>query len=159
MSAVDIANDRVDAARRRVEALEAQAAATYGAADAATPGGLHGDPATLSGVRRSGGHRSDGRRFAAYDRHAAVSRELAQARGSLAIAEAWAARCVADEAAPCDLDAIGKGDYVRTRNGWYRVVRVSAKSVTVETGYSWTERIARSKVVETRAAAPEGTQA
>lgn len=40
---------------------------------------------------------------------------------------------------------------VRTKLGWRKVVQVSAKSVTVETGYSWTDRIARSKVLEVRA--------
>lgn len=37
---------------------------------------------------------------------------------------------------------------VRDRFGWHRVVRVSAKSVTVETPYSWTERIPLAKVLE-----------
>jgi hypothetical protein len=39
---------------------------------------------------------------------------------------------------------------VRTKLGWHRVVNVSAKSVTVETGYSWNDRISRSKVIEVR---------
>lgn len=39
---------------------------------------------------------------------------------------------------------------VRTVVGWHKVVRVNAKSVTVETGYSWTDRIERSKVLEVR---------
>ena len=39
---------------------------------------------------------------------------------------------------------------VRTKLGWYRVVKVSAKSVTVETGYSWNDRISRSKIIEVR---------
>lgn len=37
---------------------------------------------------------------------------------------------------------------VRDEFGWHRVVRVSAKSVTVETPYSWTERIPLTKVLE-----------
>lgn len=39
---------------------------------------------------------------------------------------------------------------VRDSFGWHKVVRVSAKSVTVETGYSWTDRIALGKVLEVR---------
>jgi len=39
---------------------------------------------------------------------------------------------------------------VRTKLGWYRVVKVNAKSVTVETGHSWTDRIGRGKILETR---------
>lgn len=40
---------------------------------------------------------------------------------------------------------------VRDAFGWHKVVRANAKSVTVETGYSWTDRIARAKVLEVRA--------
>jgi len=39
---------------------------------------------------------------------------------------------------------------VRTKLGWYRVVKVNAKSVLVETGHSWTDRITRSKIIEVR---------
>lgn len=42
--------------------------------------------------------------------------------------------------------------YVRDEYGWHRVVRVSAKSVTVETGYSWTERIPLDRIHEARTA-------
>lgn len=41
---------------------------------------------------------------------------------------------------------------VRDQHGWHRVVRVSAKSVTVETGYSWTDRIPLEKLLEARGA-------
>ena len=37
---------------------------------------------------------------------------------------------------------------VRDRFGWHKVVRVSAKSVTVETPYSWTDRIAIDKILQ-----------
>lgn len=37
---------------------------------------------------------------------------------------------------------------VRDQYGWHKVVRVSAKSVTVATGYSWTERIPLAKILE-----------
>lgn len=39
---------------------------------------------------------------------------------------------------------------VRDEFGWHKVVRVSAKSVTVETAYSWTDRIALGKILEVR---------
>lgn len=41
---------------------------------------------------------------------------------------------------------------VRDEFGWHKVVRVSAKSVTVATAYSWTERIPVDKVLEFRVA-------
>jgi hypothetical protein len=39
---------------------------------------------------------------------------------------------------------------VRDKNGWHAVVRVNGKSVTVETPWSWTERIAVESVLEYR---------
>lgn len=38
-------------------------------------------------------------------------------------------------------DTIKKGDYVRIRYGWTEVARVNAKSVSVRTQYSWTDRV------------------
>lgn len=40
---------------------------------------------------------------------------------------------------------------VRTKLGWRKVVRVSAKSVAVESGHSWTDRILRAQILEVRA--------
>lgn len=137
--------DQLERAERAYKAARA-------ASDAATPGGLHGDPATVSGVRRKPNRRGDARRFAAYDREAAAARALADAQRAARAKAAAAERAAADAAAPCDIDSLTKGDMVRTRHGWRTVVRVSAKSVTVETEWSWTERIDRGKVIETRAA-------
>jgi len=39
---------------------------------------------------------------------------------------------------------------VRDGLGWHKVVRVNAKSVTVETGYYWTARIQRAKILEVK---------
>ncbi len=39
---------------------------------------------------------------------------------------------------------------VRDELGWHVVVRVNAKSVTVKTAYSWTDRIARAKILEVK---------
>ena len=74
-----------------------------------------------------------------------------QAR-DLAALEATAARDVAEATLKSELtvDAIRTARYVRDRFGWHRVVRVNAKSVTVETVYSWTDRIALTDVLEAR---------
>lgn len=40
--------------------------------------------------------------------------------------------------------------HVRTDTGWHKVVKVNAKSVSVETGYSWTDRHAHDKILEVR---------
>jgi len=39
---------------------------------------------------------------------------------------------------------------VRSHTGWHKVVRVNAKSVSVESGYSWVDRIAIDKILEVR---------
>ena len=43
--------------------------------------------------------------------------------------------------------------HVRFPHGWYRVVRINAKSVTVATPYSWTDRYPIEKVREFRTVA------
>jgi hypothetical protein len=39
---------------------------------------------------------------------------------------------------------------VRTVTGWHKVVKVNAKSVSVETLYSWTDRIEVGRIIEVR---------
>lgn len=137
--------------------MSADLLATYEAArarsEAVTPGGLHGDPATLSGVQRGNSDRAMARRFAAYDREAAAARALSAAEQEAERKAAAAARAAVDAEAHRDLASLTRGDHVRTRHGWSKVVKVSAKSVSVETGYSWTDRVPHSKIIETRSAA------
>lgn len=122
--------------------------------NAATPGGLHDyDPAILSGIRRKPNPKADARRWAAYDREAELTVAHARAveqRDRLAKAITRAER---DATAPRDLDTLKPGDAVRDSTGWHRVVRVNAKTVTVETGYSWTDRIPTDRIIETRSIA------
>lgn len=47
-------------------------------------------------------------------------------------------------------DDIAGAKYIRTHAGWYKVVRVNAKSVSVESGYSWVDRIELDKILESR---------
>lgn len=42
---------------------------------------------------------------------------------------------------PAERDAISVGDAVKVRGQWRRVVRVNKTTVSVETGYSWTDRV------------------
>lgn len=49
---------------------------------------------------------------------------------------------------PFTADELKAATHIRTESGWHKVVRVSAKSVTVETGYSWTDRYALGKVLQ-----------
>jgi hypothetical protein len=39
---------------------------------------------------------------------------------------------------------------IRTDIGWHKVARVNTKTISVETGYSWTDKIAIEKVLEVR---------
>lgn len=145
---------RLDSEREKLSRFEAKVLAGRRSSEAATPGGLTGyDSAVLSGVRRRPNHRADRRRVAAYDREAAASMEVVRQERVVEGLERQLERAKRDEAAPCDLAAIKPGWLVRDRYGWHRVVRASKKSVTVETAYSWTERIDRGKIVETRAPA------
>jgi len=145
--------DRLVRARERVTQLESQVGAAEARSVAVTPGGLTGyDPAILSGIRRKPDHKGNRHRFAAYDREAALWRDLEQARRDLATLERRAEVEAAEATLHSELtvDAIRAARLVRDRHGWHKVVRVSAKSVTVETGYSWTDRIALTDVLEAR---------
>lgn len=96
-------------------------------------------------------------------RHGAnLDRTIDRAMADLARAErehdarlrAMKAAHVADEAARTkvtqeELDSQG-ATWVRDRFGWHEVVRTSAKSVTVRTPYSWSDRIPMSKVLDYR---------
>lgn len=48
-------------------------------------------------------------------------------------------------------DTIKVGDWVEVSGRWCRVVRVNQKSVSVETGYSWTSRVEFHKITNHRA--------
>jgi hypothetical protein len=93
--------------------------------------------------------------------NAEIQRVIDQARVELAAQEA-AEREASRESKQAAYDAkyglieftsdeLKAATHIRTDTGWHKVVRVSAKSVTVETGYSWTDRYALGKVLEVRA--------
>lgn len=52
---------------------------------------------------------------------------------------------------PFTADQLKAAKAIRTSSGWHRVVKVNSKSVTVETGYSWTDRYTIEKVLEVKA--------
>lgn len=47
-------------------------------------------------------------------------------------------------------DQIKRGDLIKAHGDWRRVVRVNAKTVSVETGYSWTDRVTYSDITHHR---------
>ncbi|MFJ6419330.1 DUF3560 domain-containing protein [Paeniglutamicibacter sp. NPDC091659] len=52
-----------------------------------------------------------------------------------------AEQIAAGEATNYSRETISKGDYVRYRFGWVEVVRANAKTVSVKTEYTWTDKI------------------
>lgn len=42
---------------------------------------------------------------------------------------------------PVDRASLSVGDLVKVRGQWRRIVRVNRTTVSVETGYSWTDRV------------------
>lgn len=69
-----------------------------------------------------------------------VAPRLAELHDELAYWEGVRAEQIAAGAAPgYTREQINRGDAVKIRGNWRRVVRVNAKSVSVETGYSWTD--------------------
>lgn len=91
-------------------------------------------------------------------RHGAreIQRTIDEAKAALA-ADAAAERAAAKAAyaesvkpIPYTPAQLAAATHVRTSTGWHKVVRVSAKSVTVETGYSWTDRHPLTRIIEVR---------
>lgn len=94
--------------------------------------------------------RGGGSLDAQIDRHLAEQRREARVEQKRQHAERVAAR-EAEAARPkLTADDVRGARFVRDQYGWHRVVRVSAKSVTVEMPYSWTGRIPLVKVLEVR---------
>jgi len=119
-------------------------------ADLHARGYLGDDMAVVSGIRRKPNPRADAKRWGSYDKAAAAAQALTYAERLVARLTVMIGRARADESAVCDLASLREGDLVRTDLGWHRVVRVNAKSVTVETGYSWTDRYPLDRIIETR---------
>jgi len=93
------------------------------------------------------------RHGAASVREAVAVRDAAIAAEHEAIREAVAlARTAEADRVRLTAADIAGAKLVRTSRGWHRVVRVSAKSVTVETPYSWTDRLPFDDILDVRAA-------
>lgn len=148
----DQIRSELERGREKLEDLRKQHHARRQASERATPGGLTGyDPAILSGLSRRPNPRATDHRFDAYDREAAASRRVTEQEKVVAGLERRLGKAISDAKAPCELDKVTKGWLVRDRWGWHRVVRVNRKSVSVETPYTWTDRIALDRIIETRA--------
>lgn len=87
----------------------------------------------------------------------AAKRELA-AEAAEQRAAAKAAAAQRRQPADYSLEDLKAATHVRTELGWHRVVRVSAKSVTVRTAHSWNDRYALSKILDVRTIEERETQ-
>lgn len=109
------------------------------------------DSATGSGIRRKPNPKADAARFGRFDREAAVFAEFEATQKRVAVLESRLAAAVKDrDRVRLTRDDIVGARAIREASGWRAVVRVNKTTVSVATGYSWTDRIPFDKVIEVR---------
>lgn len=151
---VQVLTERLAKAQEKLAYLESRQARLDGRATAATPGQLADgtwDSAVLSGISRKPNPKKTAARFRTYDLAASGQKDVDDARWlvtslerQLAAAEAEATRVQLTR------DDIKGATHVRTERGWHRIARLNPTTVSVETGYSWTDRHPYSKILEAR---------
>jgi hypothetical protein len=114
--------------------------------------GAHEMGGGIPGFGGSGSQRAANQVRSAWSRADKAAREADER------AEYWAhklsrykARLVERDRIRLTRDDIKGASWIRTDHGWRKVVRVNAKTVSVESGYSWTDRIDIDRVIEVRA--------
>lgn len=108
------------------------------------------DMAVVSGIRRKPNHRANAQRYSRYDREAAAWEKVRAAQTEVDILERRVAHAAETAPVPFTEEDLRSARYVRDQHGWHEVARVNAKSVSVRTGYSWTDRIPRDRILEVR---------
>ncbi|TDW31006.1 hypothetical protein [Cryobacterium psychrophilum] len=138
-------------ARRNLAAVTERARGTRDQSEAVTVGGITGyDSAVLSGTMRKASPRKQAARLMAYDREAKAWEVVAASERAIRVIESQIKREHRDKLIPYTEDELRACNRIRTDLGWHRVVRVNKTSVSVETGYSWVDRIPLAKVIEVR---------
>jgi len=113
------------------------------------------DSATLSGIRRKPNPKADAARFASYARQADVFTRFDEEEKRVALLEAQIATARTErERKPFTRTELASAVAVKDKYGWHKVRKVNAVSVSVESGYSWTEKIAIDKVLDYRDEVP-----
>lgn len=135
----------------------ADAAATAARIAAGAMSARHNPITVANRIERLGAAvRADERLLARAGANASLERvheRLAAARADLDYWQQVRAQQLADGTATnYGPSNVRKGDAVNIRGTWYRVVRANAKSVSVETEYSWTNRTPWHEVRDHRAA-------
>lgn len=131
------------AAEAKVATLTARLDALTGRSQSMTPN----DPGWLT---RSESDRGRARRFNAYRRESEAWHALEAAQEDARIIAHRLATQKRNVPVPFTEEQYKAAKAVRTKNGWRLVAKVNAKSVSVETGYSWTDRIPREQIIEVR---------
>lgn len=109
------------------------------------------DHGVLSGIRRRSTPRQKRQHAAGIER--TVDQAVAAVKAEQD-AEREAAKARYDERhkpVPFSTEELYEARAIRTNTGWHKVVTINRKTVSVETGYSWTDRIAIDKILEVRA--------
>jgi hypothetical protein len=111
----------------------------------------HGDDmAMVSGTRRKPNARADARKWSAADREADAWSAVSAKAAEIELLEYRAKIAKRDALVPYAVAELKAARYIRTRHGWHEVVRVSVKSVTVRTEWSWNDRVMLAEVIEVR---------
>lgn len=87
---------------------------------------------------------------AAIDRHIREQERLQRAENKRLQAQRLAHREAEKARVKLTAEDVKGAQFVRDTYGWHKVVRVSAKSVTVRTPYSWNDRIPLDRILEFR---------
>lgn len=135
--------------RKRLDALTAKTEWITARADARH--WTETDTAIGSGIRRKPNVRADTARFNRYDREAETFMAHVAAVEHVTGLEVRLAAAVTErDRVLLTRDDVVCAKHVRTSLGWYPVVRVNTKTVSVGTGFSWTEKIPFGEVLAIR---------
>jgi len=111
----------------------------------------HGDDmAMVSGTRRKPNYRADLRKWNAADRDAEAWSAVSAKRAEIELLARRRVIARRNALVPYTDAELKAARYIRTKHGWHEVVRVSAKSVTVRTEWSWNDRVLFADVIEVR---------
>jgi pantothenate synthetase len=108
------------------------------------------DHGMLSGIRRRSTPTQERKRAAGIERTIDQAVAAVKAGQDAERVAARAAYRAATAPVPFTPDELKAARAIRTSVGWHRVIRVNAKSVTVATEYSWTDRYSIDKILEVK---------